>query len=251
MRLFARPTPRQLGQPGHAFTLIELLVVISIIALLIALLLPALSAAREQATRLRCASNLRQSGIAEHMYASDFDGYMFMRGGGGVKRQQGIKLWGNVALTDYADYAAWFPPEYYFARKQHLGIPLPAEKRRDNAQINRQGWAFYGPYWDGDDNDNDGVLIDTTNMHNQSVFRDPAELGEIRLSKLEPGALRAGEFYAGLNEPNKGWSGLWHFGGDNIPEGGNIRFGDGSVRWTNRVIDHPYQDVLFPWTEER
>ncbi len=57
----------------QGFTLIELLVVISIIALLIAILLPALSQARETAKVIQCASNLRSIGQVFHIYAVDHD----------------------------------------------------------------------------------------------------------------------------------------------------------------------------------
>ena len=64
------------------FTLVELLVVISIIALLVAILLPALNKARQQAQATACLANLHQIGLATVFYANDWNDYL-PRGGFG------------------------------------------------------------------------------------------------------------------------------------------------------------------------
>lgn len=75
-RRYCRGAPLTTVKPADGFTLVELLVVIAIIALLVSILLPALSRAREQARISVCSSNQRQLSVALHLYAEDYDEHL-------------------------------------------------------------------------------------------------------------------------------------------------------------------------------
>lgn len=218
-------------RPAHGFSLIELLVVVSIVALLVALVLPSLRGARSAAKRVACQSNLRQQGVAWHTYAADFNGfgpYQLVY----VPGTQGATYPGPDAdtgewLLRLAPYVNG-PPVSTLSRR--AGLANSADRRIPVFQC-PETWGL-GPY--RDDGHSYGANAYVVSDQSSAHYLSPHPLSVIRqASKL----VLVGDAYIYVMRAGNQWYSSLHYTGpeSGIPkkhdDGLNILFADGHTNF--------------------
>lgn len=269
----------------RAFTLMELLVVISIIALLMSIMMPALGKAKELARKVLCAANAKQLAMSFNLYSMSYDGYLVpdrgLRPSGYLPGAEGAQPWDSkmAALWDSKKDDAY--KKYLICpsdKKKRLPDPNPIydpyRKSPDDFAIRSYGpnYSLYNNLWPSSINSGSYLWAASGNQtmipaKSSNVFR-PGETILIGENHVGAGQSYPNSPYG--NQQGNNWHEVFtkpsvHTAtrGNNIPyclesdttlhkDGGNYAFVDGSVSWHGLVpgedflTGQPYRDLTWP-----
>ncbi len=256
------------------FTLIELLVVISIIALLVSILMPALNKAREQARKTVCANNLRSNVLALRIYSGQNNDKL--PAGTNVNWPWDISYWttdiilkngsdpevfycpANKNMSEENDYN-WRYSEAYSYGDMNLTIAEPTNitQRKDRYRVTSYFWIIDNAAetrntdqpLDDPDNNNVYVFPRRKWVSNLGKVKTPVETELVTDCCMRAGAYTLGNYTSiqgGIYEKWQIFDTSNHVKSDGDLVGGNAGFVDGHVEWRDK---EGLTDITLPKTE--
>jgi prepilin-type N-terminal cleavage/methylation domain-containing protein len=224
------PEVKSSARPA-GFTLIELLVVIAIIAILAAMLLPALASAKERAKRTECMNNLRQVGIGLNIYAGDNHELLFSpRLTGGTPAKYNLHALNDDSATESKavglDPTMTNRPSIWVCPEENGGLASYNPNTASPPPQWQIGYQYLG-----------GVTL-WFNSAGQFPSLSPVKLGNAK-----PGWVLAAEdvMYNGAT-----WTTVHKRAHTSMPDGGNQLQADGSVNWVK--IEKMYRITTYDTT---